>query len=77
MRRKKILIAITSILALLVLLAILAPTLLSGYVRGAIEQETAKQVNGTVAVRSVDLGWFGSQKVEGFTIDGGPEAGRV
>jgi len=77
MRRKKILIAITSILALLVLLAILAPTLLSGYVRGAIEQETAKQVNGTVAVQSVDLGWFGGQKIEGFTIDGGPEAGRV
>ncbi|MEY2716692.1 MAG: hypothetical protein RIT24_3035, partial [Planctomycetota bacterium] len=77
MRRKKIFIAITSILALLVLLVILAPTLMSGYVRGVIEQETAKQVNGTVAVKEVDLGWFAGQKVDGFSIDGGPEAGRV
>jgi hypothetical protein len=77
MRRKKILITITSILALLVLLVILAPTLMSGYVRGVIEQETAKQVNGTVAVKQVDLGWFAGQKIEGFSIDGGPEAGRV
>ncbi|MEY5060629.1 MAG: hypothetical protein RIS45_550 [Planctomycetota bacterium] len=77
MRRKKILIALTTTLALIALLVILAPTLLSGYVRGVIEQETAKLVNGTVAVRSVDLGWFGGQKVEGFAIDGGPEAGRI
>ena len=77
MRRKKILIALSTTLTLLVLLAILAPTLLSGFVRGKIEQEVGKRVNGTVALKSLDLGWFSGQKVEGFSIDGGPEAGRV
>ena len=53
MRRKKILIALSSLLALLVLLAVLAPTLLSGYVRGVAEREIAARVNGTVAIKAI------------------------
>jgi len=77
MRRKKILIALSSLLALLVLLAVLAPTLLSGYVRGVAEREIAARVNGTVAIKAIELGWFSSQKIAGLVIDGGAEIGRI
>lgn len=77
MRRKKLLIALTSILALVALLALLAPTLASGFVRSRVEQELASRLNGTVALRSLDLGWFSAQRVGGLTIDGGDQVGKV
>ncbi|MEY5033170.1 MAG: hypothetical protein RL354_2201, partial [Planctomycetota bacterium] len=77
MRRKKILIALTTVLAVLALLVVLAPTLLSGYVRGRVEREIAARVQGTVALRSLELGWFSPQRVEGLSIDGGAEVGKL
>jgi len=77
MRRKKILIALTTVLAVLALLVVLAPTLLSGYVRGRVEREIAARVQGTVALRSLELGWFSPQRVEGLSIDGGSEVGKL
>ena len=77
MRRKKLLIALSSVIAFILLLAVLAPTLLSGYVRGVVEREVAARVNGTVAVTAIELGWFSSQKVAGLVIDGGAEIGRI
>ncbi|MEY5032102.1 MAG: hypothetical protein RL354_1133, partial [Planctomycetota bacterium] len=75
MRRKKLLIALTSLLAILVLAVVLAPTLLSGYARGRIEREIASRVLGTVSVRAVELGWFSPQRLSGLAIDGGAEVG--
>ncbi len=77
MRRKKILLALLSLVVLLAVLVALAPTLASGYARSRIEDELAARVDGTVAVRSVSLSWFGVQRVEGLAIDGGPEKGRL
>ena len=77
MRRKKLLIALTSLLAILVLAVVLAPTLLSGYARGRIEREIAARVLGTVSVRAVELGWFSPQRLSGLAIDGGAEVGKI
>lgn len=64
MRRKKILIALSSFLAVLLLFALLAPTLLSGYARDVVEREIGARVNGSVALKGIHLAWFSPQRVE-------------
>ena len=75
--RYSLLIALTSLLAFLLLAVVLAPTLLSGYARGRIEREIASRVLGTVSVRAVELGWFSPQRLSGLAIDGGAEVGKI
>ena len=68
------------LLALLLLAAcavLLAPTMLSGYVRGVVEREIGARVDGDVRVASVDLGWGGPQRLQGLQVDGGSERGSV
>ena len=65
------------VIGLVIILVACAPMLLSSYVRGSIEQEIAARVEGAVAVKSVSLGWFSPQKIEGISIDGGPAVGSV
>ncbi|RLS24404.1 MAG: hypothetical protein DWH74_02940, partial [Planctomycetota bacterium] len=77
MRRKKILIALSSFLAVLLLFALLAPTLLSGYARDVVEREIGARVNGSVALKGIHLAWFSPQRVEGLAVDGGAGVGKV
>ena len=77
MRRKKILIALSSFLAFLLLFALLAPTLLSGYARDVVEREIGARVNGSVALKGIHLAWFSPQRVEGLAVDGGAGVGKV
>ena len=65
------------VIGLVIVLVACAPMLLSSYVRGSIEEEIAARVEGAVAVKSVSLGWFSPQKIEGISIDGGPAVGSV
>jgi hypothetical protein len=59
------------------LAALLAPTLLSGYVRGVIEREVGAKVEGTVSVGEVRLGWTGPLSVKALAIDSGAANGSV
>jgi len=77
MRSKKIVLFVVVPLTLLAVLAVLAPTLLSGFVRGRLEREIGARAQGTVRVGGVSLGWFSPQRIEGLVIDGGPETGSV
>lgn len=68
-KRRPFLRAITVVIVLIALLVVAAPTVLSwgpaaGIARGAI----ADSVNGDVQLKSVRLGWFSPQSVEGLTI---------
>lgn len=59
------------LVVLLLLLVALAPTLVNwGVGRGAILGVIERRVNGTVRIRGLDLGWFGSQSVDGLEIIG-------
>ena len=59
------------------LAALLAPTLLSGYVRGVIEREVGAKVEGTVSVGEVRLGWTGPLSVTALAIQSGAANGSV
>ena len=68
----------TIVLAVVAALAVmLAPTLLSGYVRGVIAREVGAKVEGTVSVGEVRLGWTGPLSVQALAIDGGAAKGFV
>jgi hypothetical protein len=55
-------------LALGAALLALAPTLAASLGRGFIAGRVAAAINGTVTIRSLSLGWFGQQRVEGLEI---------
>lgn len=76
-RKKKILIAVGSSLAFVSLLVLLAPTLLSGYARGVVEEQVGARVNGTVKLKALELSWFSGQRVDGLAIDGGADVGQI
>ena len=61
---KKALIAAGGVVLFLVLLAMLAPTIISsGLGRGAIRGAIQQRLDGTVTIGALDLGWFGPQSV--------------
>ncbi|MCH7799333.1 MAG: hypothetical protein IID28_12940 [Planctomycetes bacterium] len=67
---KKALIAVGGVVSVLVLLAMLAPTILSsGPGRAAIRGAIQQRLDGTVALTGLDLGWFGPQSVTGFAVN--------
>lgn len=70
----KVLLAITVLAACAVLLA---PTMLSGYIRGVVERQIGARVDGDVRVGGVDLGWTGPQRLRGLQVDGGSERGSL
>ena len=76
-RKKKILIAVGSSFAFVSLVVLLAPTLLSGYARGVVEQQVGARVNGTVKLKALELSWFSGQRVDGLAIDGGADVGQI
>ena len=72
--QKSVGISLAVVLALGALAVLLAPTLLSGVVRGRIERELASRLDATVRVGSVSLGWLSAQRVDGLEIDAIPAA---
>ncbi|MFM7806507.1 MAG: hypothetical protein ACKPEA_01080, partial [Planctomycetota bacterium] len=65
-------IGVGGVVALLLALVALAPTLVSaGLFRGSIESAIGGAVNGTARVGSLSLSWFGQQQVTGLELRDG------
>ncbi len=62
------LLVLGAVLTLGAVLLALAPTLVASLGRGFIAGRVAAAINGTVTIRSLSLGWFGQQRVEGLEI---------
>lgn len=78
MRRKKIaLIVFSSLVAIIALAIVLAPSIVGGIARGRIEQALGERLEGSVSVGDVALAWFGPQKVTALAVDGGDERGTI
>ncbi len=71
--RRAILIATGLIVLVSALPTLLSMTMASRFLEGAIRD----RMRGEVAVSSVSLGWFSSQRVTGLVIDGGEDTGSV
>ncbi|MCI0676545.1 MAG: hypothetical protein L0Y42_12325 [Phycisphaerales bacterium] len=68
-RRRKWPFVAGAIPALLLLLLLLAPTLISlGLGQGIIRRAIDKQINGSVAIDNLSVGWFSDQSIQGLTI---------
>jgi len=79
-RSKRILLAVGVLAGVLLLVVALLPTLLSkGLGRGRIASAIGSQLHGTVAIDALEVGWFGTQSVHGFSItdEAGVEAVRL
>ncbi len=67
---KKALIAVGGVVLILVVLAALAPTIISsGLGRGAIRGAIQQRLDGTVSLTGLDLSWSGPQSVTGFAVN--------
>jgi len=66
---KLVLIAVGSLVVVVLALVALAPTLISaGFGKSIIENQIASAVRGSASVQSLSLSWFGSQSVQGLSI---------
>jgi hypothetical protein len=73
---RRLLYASLALVALLVVLVALLPTLAGGWVARAIEEECARRFAGRVEVGEVSLAWFARQRLERTTL-ATPEGERV
>ncbi|MDX2147043.1 MAG: hypothetical protein SFZ23_05925 [Planctomycetota bacterium] len=67
-RRNIVLGSVGVVVILLVVLVALAPTIISSFAPGIVENAANKQLSGRVSVRDVSLSWFGPQEVGGFKL---------
>jgi hypothetical protein len=68
---KRILLALAGIVVLLLLLALLAPTLLStGWGNGLVVSQINCRIAGKVKIEVLSLAWFSGQQINGLTLVG-------
>ncbi|MCK4873719.1 MAG: hypothetical protein KAS72_13435 [Phycisphaerales bacterium] len=69
-RLRRIATVLVVLVVLLLVLTALAPTLLSGVVRGRVEEAAGSQLNGTLHIGSLGLSWFGQQRIDHIVLRG-------